>query len=175
MELLVELQPKVENPKWRHVNLKYVSARTHDRNEIPTVPPMFLGYSYPMGIVAMLYDWTGRNLKWKFQDGGHMTWNTYISACIYDSNQILTATPMFLGTSYPMGIVAMTYDWTERDRKIQSWNTYISACTQDSNKISKATPTFSGSSNMAGIMWTLSVVGIYHALIALTPTSECPH
>ena len=31
---------------------------------------LFWGYSYPMGIVAITYDQTGRNQKWKLQDGG---------------------------------------------------------------------------------------------------------
>ena len=50
MELLVELQPEVEDPKWRHVNLKYVSACTQDSNAISTVPPMCVGRNSSLAV-----------------------------------------------------------------------------------------------------------------------------
>jgi len=46
----------------------YASAYTQNSNEILSAIPMFSGSDYRMRIVAMLYDQTGRNLKWKVQD-----------------------------------------------------------------------------------------------------------
>ena len=69
------------------------------------------------GVIAMLIDHTGRNRKLKIQVGGMLTWSSFISACIQDSNAISTAIPMFWGSSYPMGVIAMLYDRAERNRK----------------------------------------------------------
>jgi len=56
---------------------------------------MFSGFSYPIRIVAMLYNQTGRNRKSKTQDGGLWTSNTCISVCTQDSNENPTGIPMF--------------------------------------------------------------------------------
>ena len=47
----------------------YISGCIQDSNAIPTAISMFSGSSYPMGVLAMLYDQTGRNREWKIQDG----------------------------------------------------------------------------------------------------------
>ena len=64
------------------INL-YLSLHGQDRNQIPMAITMFSRSSYPMGLFAMLRNQTGRNQKWKIQDGGLQPWNTFISACMY--------------------------------------------------------------------------------------------
>ena len=58
-----------------------ISACTQDSNVIPTALPMFWEFSYPINLVAMVYEQRGGNRKWKNQDGGLKTSNTCISAC----------------------------------------------------------------------------------------------
>ena len=62
---------------------------------------MFLGYSYPMELVALLYDQTGRNRKWIIQDGGLKTSNECVSVSRQDMNEIPTDIPMLLQSSFP--------------------------------------------------------------------------
>ena len=63
-----------------------------DCNAVPTAIPTFSGFNYPMGVVAMLYDQTGRNWKWELQDdGNNFEKNTFISACTRVNNDLLTA------------------------------------------------------------------------------------
>ena len=52
-------------PTWNTCN----SACTIDSNVNPSAIPMFSGSCYPMEQVAILFDQTGRNRKWKIQDG----------------------------------------------------------------------------------------------------------
>jgi len=47
--------------------------------------------SYPIRIVAMLYDQTERNREWKITDVDLETSKTYISICKQDSNEIRAA------------------------------------------------------------------------------------
>jgi len=44
----------------------------------------------------------GRNRKSEIQDGGLQSEKTSISTCRHDSNEILTAIPLFLGSSNPV-------------------------------------------------------------------------
>ena len=91
------------------------STWTIDSNKIPSAIPMFLGSSYPKKLVSLLYDQTGRNRKWDIQDGGLHTSNTCNSACTIDSNDIPSAIPMLLGSSYPMEMVTYTNRGTDVD------------------------------------------------------------
>ena len=95
----------------------YILACTRESDGVSSAVPMTPGSSYAMEVMAMLYDQTGRNRRWEIQDGGMWTWNTFISACIQDSNAIPTAITMFSGSSYPMRVLAMLYDRTGRNRK----------------------------------------------------------
>ena len=94
------------------------------------------------------------NCKWKIQDGGLHSLNAYISACTWHSNAIKTATPMFSGSSYAMGVVSMLYDQTDRNRKWEVHgqthieNMFISACTQVNNEMPAVACMLSGSSNI---------------------------
>ena len=74
-----------------------ISAPRRDINEISTAIPMFPGSSYPLGLMRILCDETG---SVKIQDGGLQTSNACISASRQDINEILTATPMFLGPAF---------------------------------------------------------------------------
>ena len=60
------MQPEVENQKCMAACKleRLISACTQDDNEITKATPIFLESSYPMEIVSMLYDQTGRSRKW---------------------------------------------------------------------------------------------------------------
>ena len=66
------MQPEVDCGKSKMAVCKLemrisISLYTQDSNEITTDTPMFLEYSYPIGIVAMMYDRMGRigSVKYK--------------------------------------------------------------------------------------------------------------
>jgi len=58
-----QMQPEVENPKWRPLNFKYSDFK-QDSNTIPTAI-LFSGSNDPITIVVILYNQTGRNREWK--------------------------------------------------------------------------------------------------------------
>ena len=58
----------------------------------------------------MVYEQTGGNRKWKNQDSGLKTSNTYISACTQASNNIITAVPMFSGSGNTTRLVRRLLD-----------------------------------------------------------------
>ena len=78
---------------------------------------MFSRFDYSMELVAILYDQTERNLKWKIQDGVLSTSSTCISTCTQDSNEIPSAIPMFSGSNCAMELVVILYDQTGRNRQ----------------------------------------------------------
>ena len=80
----------------------YISAPKQDINEIPTATPEFSGSTFAFGLMGILCDQTGSG---KVQDGGLKTLNTSISAPRQDINEIPTATPMFSGSSFPLGLM----------------------------------------------------------------------
>jgi len=53
-----------------------------------------------------------RNRKSEIQEGGLQSGNTYISSCRHDSNNILTAIPMFFGSYNPVWLLEILYDLT---------------------------------------------------------------
>ena len=67
------------NRKWKNqdgglkTSKTYISACTQDSNEIATALTYVFGVQLSNkhdGKLALFYDQTGRNRKWKFQDGG---------------------------------------------------------------------------------------------------------
>ena len=64
----------------------------------------------------------------KVQDGGLLTSNTYTSAPRQDINEILTATPVFSGSSFPLDFMGIHSDLAESG-KLQDGNPFASnAC-----------------------------------------------
>ena len=81
----------------------YSSAPRLDKYEIPTTTAnMYQGSSNPLEPKGKLYKQTG---SVKIQDGGIQTSNACISASRQDINEIPTAIPMFLRSSFPMGLM----------------------------------------------------------------------
>jgi len=78
---------------------------------------MFSRFKYQIRIAILLYGQTGKNRKWQIKDGGLLTSITYISACKEDNNEITTVIPMFSKSNYQIGIVAIIYYQTRRNRK----------------------------------------------------------
>jgi len=93
----------------------------------------------------------------------------YISACIHDSNESPTATPMFWGQAtninYGEYCLLSEYVVNQRWRPLTGsrWDTiHISARIRDSNEIPTASPMFLGSGNTDGLLGILSYVWICH-------------
>ena len=108
-----------------------------------------------------------------FQDGRRQTGSTYISACRPDSNEIPTATPMFLGSG---NTVLVFFNPIRCNRKSeiqhggrQTGSTYISACRNFNGY-----PMFSGSGNMMLLLWMLSTVAGSHKSSILVAKQEEP-
>ena len=79
-----------------------VSASRQDINEIPTAMPMFSGSGFPLGLITWPCDQTGSG---RIQDGGWHSLIACFSAAGQDSDNILTAEPMFFGSSIPPQLV----------------------------------------------------------------------
>ena len=81
---------------------------------------MFSGSKFPVGLMGILCDQTESG---KIQDGGLQTPNTYISASRLDINEIPTATPVFSGSSFPMGLMGILCDQakSENNPKLRSF------------------------------------------------------
>ena len=52
----------------------FISSPILDTNAIPMDIPMFSGSGIPMEQVSTLYNQSGKNRKWKIQDGGLHNW-----------------------------------------------------------------------------------------------------
>ena len=104
-----------------------ISQHVHKKATKFQRPPMFLESSYPINTVAMLYDQTGENQKWKNQDGGLETSNTYISACTQDSTEISIAIHMFSGSSCPINMMANWQCFTTKREETGSGNSKMAA------------------------------------------------
>jgi len=78
-------------------SITFISACTHDSNEMPTAIRIISGSDYQIWILVMLYGETGRTRTYKIQDCGHHIEITYVSACIQDRIAISTAKPLFSG------------------------------------------------------------------------------
>jgi len=97
--------------------ITYISACTQDSKKFPTAIPLLSGSNYQIRLVVMLYDQTGRNQKWKIQDGGHLTG---ISACRQDRNAISMAKPMFSGSINPTKLLRIISHQTGRDKSTEN-------------------------------------------------------
>ena len=107
------LQTYVANGGGGEKDSSNISAAIQDRENFDGYSPIFVD-----GQFNRTNNETARcNRKWKIQDGGLHTWNTYISACTQDGDEIPTAIPMFSGSSYLMGVMTMFCDQTGRNRK----------------------------------------------------------
>jgi len=84
--------------------------------------------------------------------------DTYIWTCRHDSNEIPTATPMFLGTRYLTVLLRILSDVTGSQKSkmaASNLDTYISTCRHDSNNILTAITIFLGSNNP---IWLLEIL-----------------
>jgi len=59
-----------------------------------------------------------RNWKSEIQDGGLLFGNTYISNCWYDCKKILTAIPIFSGSSNPKRLLDILCDLTRSQNRL---------------------------------------------------------